>query len=353
MKNLVINISIKIIEALNKLEKNSQKCLLVTDNKKKFLGTLNDGDIRRAILKGADINSSIGKYIRKKPLYIREKDVEEGKKIKSKYINNLSKKINESIDLIPVINNRSHIIKILLRKDFKNLFNSKKILEKIPLLIMAGGRGARLKEFTNYFPKPLVPFNNSTATEYIIDNFKKYGVKKFIMSLHYKKNLIKSYLRENNVKNLTFLEEKKPMGTAGSIGLLKEKVKSDLFVINCDTLLSINLEKFFEFHKKNNFSITMVAAHKNFQLLYGSCVINKNGELNKISEKPNLNYLVNVGLYLIKPSLINYISKKKSYNMDALIKDVKRKGGKIGVFPISENNWIDTGVLKSSNTDIL
>ena len=208
---------------------------------------------------------------------------------------------------------------------------------------MAGGEGKRLKQFTNYFPKPLVPVEDITAVEYIINNFKNYGVKNFYMSIYYKKNLIKSYLKESNINKIKFLEEKHPMGTAGAISMLKGKIRDDLFVINCDSILSIDLEKFYEFHKKNNFQITLVAASKNFKISYGACEINKNGQLKKINEKPDLNYLVSVGLYLVKPEVIKKVSNKDPLGMDALIKKIKNEGGKIGVFPISENNWHDTG----------
>ena len=212
---------------------------------------------------------------------------------------------------------------------------------------MAGGRGKRLKQFSNYFPKPLFPVGDITAVEYIMNNFSKYGVKKFFLSLHYKKNLIKSYLKENNYKNIKYIEEKIPLGTAGCLGLIKGKIKDDFFLINCDSILSINLEKFYEFHKRNNFQITMVAASKNFKISYGACEINKkNGHLIRIKEKPNFNYLVSTGLYLIKPKVINKVIKNKPIEMDILIKKIKNKGGKIGVFPISENNWIDVGTLE-------
>ena len=110
-----------------------------------------------------------------------------------------------------------------------------------------------------------------------------------------------------------------PLGTVGAIGLLKGKVQNDFFLINCDSILSINLKKFYEFHKKNNFKITLVAASKNFKISYGSCEINKkNGQLIKISEKPNLNYLVSVGLYLMKSDVIKSINKNKYLDMDIL-----------------------------------
>lgn len=208
---------------------------------------------------------------------------------------------------------------------------------------MAGGKGTRLKQFSYYFPKPLIPFQDITAIEYIINTFKNYGFKKIIVSINYKKNLIKSYLNESNIKNITFINEKKPMGSAGSISLLKGKLNNNFFIINCDTLLNINLNKFYDFHINNNCFLSLVAAQKKIELLYGTCEIKKNGELNKIIEKPKLEYLANVGLYLFNVKIFKYIKKNAPLEMDDLIRLVKRKRKKIGVFPISENNWIDTG----------
>lgn len=216
---------------------------------------------------------------------------------------------------------------------------------------MAGGRGSRLKQFSNYFPKPLFPVGEKTAIEHIINNFSNYGVNKFFISVLYKKNLIKSYLKENNYKNIKYLDEKIPLGTAGCISLLNKKIKNDFFVINCDSILSINYEKLYDFHKKNNFQITIVAASKSFKISYGVCEINKkNGELIKIKEKPVFNYLVSGGMYLMKASVIKKISRDKPLDMDVLIKKIKKNKGKVGVFPISEDDWTDIGNIEEINS---
>jgi len=336
-------------EALLQLEKNSEKCLIITQKERFLVGTLTDGDIRRALLNGASINSNIFKHVKKNPVFMKDSDLDNSVNdlSKNKKLINLIEKISDDhIDIIPVIDRKREVKKIIYKKNLKKFFKNKNKLKENPVLIMAGGRGQRLKDFTNYFPKPLVPINNETAMENIINSFSKYGIKKFYASVHYKKNLIKTYLKENNIKNVKFLDESIPLGTAGSIGLLKGKIKNDFFLINCDTILSINMEKFYEFHKKNNFNITLVAASKNFQISYGACEINKkNGQLVRISEKPNFNYLVSVGLYLIKPSVISSVAKNKYLDMDILLKKVKSKGGKVGVFPISESSWKDTGSL--------
>ena len=167
-------------------------------------------------------------------------------KLKKKKINDLLLVIkDDNIDVIPVVSHKNKILKILFTKDFKKILKNNNNLSNVPVLIMAGGRGSRLKQFTNYFPKPLVPVEDVTAVEHIINNFSKFGTKNFYMSVFYKKNLIKSYLKENKIKNIKFLEEKEPLGTAGSLSLLKNKIKNDFFLINCDSILSINYEKNF------------------------------------------------------------------------------------------------------------
>ena len=273
MKNFLIELNSSIRDSLLQLEKNTEKCLVVVDSNNILKGTLTDGDIRRAMLRGSDINSKISKYMKKKPFYFKSKNFTKS----SDDVNKIIK--DKHIDVIPLVDSNHKVVEIILNKNFIKYLENDKILKNIPALIMAGGEGKRLKQFTNYFPKPLVPIENSTATEHIINSFKKYGIKNFFMSLNYKKNLIKSYFRENKIKNLHFLEEPKALGTAGSIGMLKGKIKNDFFIINCDTILSINLEYFYDYHKKNNYSITLVAAAKNFKLSYGSCEVKKNGQL--------------------------------------------------------------------------
>ena len=349
MKNYLIHLNKNIKDSLLQLEKNREKCLVVINSNNVLKGTLTDGDIRRAMLRGADANSKIEKYIKKKPFCLKSKNFSNNTHNMKKVIYDASKKIKDDhIDMIPIIDRNRKVIEIIFTRNFSKYLSSKKKLRYTPVLIMAGGPGKRLKQFTNYFPKPLVPIEDTTATEHIINSFERYGVKNFFMSLNYKKNLIKSYFKEdkNRIKNLHFLEETKPLGTAGSIAMLKGKIKTDFFIINCDTILSINLEKFYEYHKKNNYKITLVAASKNFQLSYGSCEIKKNGQLKKILEKPSTNYLVSVGLYLFKPEIINLVPKNKFFEMDVLIKKIKQRGGKIGVFPISEENWRDTGRIQ-------
>ena len=341
MKHLIIKSSATIKESLLKLEQVKEKCLIISNKKNKLLGTLTDGDIRRAILNGANINSKIKKYSQKKPYFLtlikfkRLKDFQIAKLIKFKK--------RDNIDIIPVVNNQKIIIKLLASNQLQESTNYKSYLNKIPLVIMAGGKGTRLKPFTDIFPKALIPIGKIPAVEHIIENFMKFGVKKVLLTVNYKKDLVKSYFKQNKFRKLTFIEEKKPLGTAGALKLVGKKIKSDFFVSNCDTICKFNLSKFYDYHKKNKYDFTIVVASKHHEFPYGSCVIDKKGKLKKIIEKPSTQHLVNIGLYLLRPNVVKLIPHNKYFDMDTLIKKIKEKKFSIGVFPVSEDSWIDIG----------
>ena len=338
-QSYLINLNRTIKDALFRLEKNKQKCLIVVDKNQKFYGTLTDGDVRRAILNNSNVHNTIKSYVKKKPVVIREVDY---KKLSSNDIDKLFKKFkNSKIDLIPVINEKKRVIHLIDSEAKKTQLN------KIPLVLMAGGKGVRLKPFTDIFPKPLIPVNNIPAAEQIVNSFRENGVNKIFFSVNFKKDLIKSYFKDKPYK-INYIEEKKSLGTVGSLSNLKQ-VNSDFFVSNCDTILNINHKDFFDYHKRNNFFISIVVATKDFKLPYGSCELDKRGLLKKITEKPNTNYLVNTGLYLMNSNVIKFIKKNSFMNMDQLIKILKNKKKKIGVYPISENNWYDVGEWSEYN----
>lgn len=335
MRKYFIQKNRNLKEAISKLEKNDIKCLMVvSDKKNKLFGTLTDGDIRRALLQGAGLKDKISKYVELNP-----------KKIEKLYLNNLHTVniFSEGIDVIPVVDKNKNISTLLTKKNIKKINTVKSELKNISLIIMAGGKGTRMQKFSNYFPKALLPLGNSTAIEYIINFFNYYKIGKILVSVNYKKNLIKSYLKEKKNKKPIFLEEKKFLGSAGPLSLAQRYIKSDFFVINCDTIIKVNLNNFYNFHKENRYDITIVAALKTFEFPYGACKVNKKGELTHIIEKPKYSNFSNVGLYLFKKKVLKLIKKNELMNMDKLINIAKSKKLKIGVFPINTDNWIDVG----------
>ena len=214
----------------------------------------------------------------------------------------------------------------------------------IPVIIMAGGKGTRLDPFTRVLPKPLIPVGDKTIVEIIIDKFLVYGANTFFLSVNHKANIIKSYFEDLTLSYyLYYIEENSPLGTAGSLKLIQNKISENIFVTNCDILVDADYFDLSVFHKSNNYSITIVASLKHFNIPYGVCEINDGGALKKIIEKPEYNFLVNTGMYVLKSEVLNLIPSDKAFDMTDLINAVTFSGGKVGVYPISEKSWIDIG----------
>tara|TARA_Y100001970_G_C14259237_1_gene878292 strand:- start:13970 stop:15022 length:1053 start_codon:yes stop_codon:yes gene_type:complete len=337
MRKLLIKPNIKIKKALSIMTKEGEKCLIVVSHTNKLLGTLSDGDCRSIILKKLSLDLPITNYFNKKPIYIFDKNLKT-KNIKKIFIKN-------KISLIPVIDKEKVVRKILF---FDDVFNDEKIQNKLPkkieVVIMSGGFGSRLKPFTEILPKALIPVNNKPIIEKIISTFSSFGVKKFYISINFKGSIIKAYFDTIKLKEkIEFIKETKPLGTVGSLSLLKNKIKSTIFVTNCDILINHDYLELLDFHYKNKFDLTIIATNKEYKLPYGNCVINSENNLIKIEEKPKYNFLINSGMYIMEHSILNFIKKNQHLDFDTLIKILKKNDLKVGVFPIKDNSWHDVG----------
>jgi NDP-sugar pyrophosphorylase family protein len=209
---------------------------------------------------------------------------------------------------------------------------------------MAGGEGKRLLPYTMVIPKPLLPLNGKSMIENVISKFQIYGFKSFIISINYKSNFLLSFFK-NLSKNfkIKFIHEKKPLGTAGSLSMLNSKSAKNLFVVNCDSIISCDYLSFYGYHLENNYDMTIVVSKKKYVIPYGSCQVTSSGKLKKIIEKPDISYLANTGLYIFKSKILKLIPFEKEMNMNELIEIILRKKFKVGVFPVREEDWSDLG----------
>ena len=338
VNNLVVKTNCTIKKSLKILADSGRKCLIVCDKYNTLLGTLSDGDIRKGILKGIQLNDTIKKIYKQNPTYFFENN----------YNSRNAKKIfiEKKFDIIPIVNTDHKIVDILTWDEvFKE--DESKIYRKlnVPVVIMAGGKGTRLEPFTKILPKPLIPVNEKTIIEHIIENFiKNSGIREFYFTVNYKAPIIKSYFEELKPKyNYKIIEEKIPLGTAGSLIYLKKIISVPFFVINCDILIDIDFSDFYKFHIKNKFDITLVASTKEYIIPYGTCTLNGKGYLSNINEKPGYEFLINTGLYVVNPKMLQFIPKNKIYNFTDLIESANKKGSKIGVYPVSDESWTDIG----------
>ena len=336
MKKILVPPDFKISQAMKKLVDTGERCLIVTDKRKKLLGTITDGDIRRGILKGMSIDGSKKYLYRKKPKVLAKG------KYTMKNARNLLRYYKQN--LLPIIDKNKFVVGYFTWEHAFGSEEKQKNLLQTSVVIMAGGKGDRLMPFTQVLPKPLIPINNKTVIEHIIEKFTSFGVRKFFMTVNYKSLILKSFFEELQPNySINFFDEIKPLGTVGGLKSHKSKFKESFFVTNCDIIIKADYVSLYEFHKKNGYDVTLVASTKEYVIPYGTCELNGNGHLSHINEKPKYDFLINTGLYVLNPEVLKMIPEKKFYHITYLIEEVINQGLKVGVFPVEDEAWIDVG----------
>ncbi len=327
-----------ILEALKLMDSSKAKLLFVFNNNK-FEGLLTIGDIQRAILQDVNLADSVSSILDKNKIYA---SVDEG-------VEDIKKKMSRlRAECMPVVDGDGNLVKVY---SWKDLFGNKAQTEypslNIPVVIMAGGMGSRLAPLTNIYPKPLIPIGEKTIVEAIMDKFVNYNCHDFYMSVNYKADTIKNYFDfiNNPEYNISYFQEDKPMGTAGSLRLLKKKINSTFFVSNCDILIEEDYANILEYHRSNKNELTVVAAVKTISIPYGTIITGENGLLESIEEKPTLSFKINTGLYILEPSLLKDIPDE-FFHITHLMEKLKAQGRRVGVYPISQNDWKDMGDWK-------
>lgn len=332
--NIIISKKISLLESLKIMDQTNRKLLIVCDGNV-FCGVISIGDIQRAILKKQDLSFPVSIFVRKKVTYAFTTDDME--KVKSKMR-------EEKIEAMPVVDADGNLCDVI---EWNHLFSEddtgKAEPVKLPVVIMAGGKGTRLLPLTNVIPKPLVPISDKTIIEEIMTQFKKAGCEKFFVSINYMMETIKKFFKQKPEWDISYIQEKKPLGTGGSLYLLKGKINSSFFVTNCDTLMNIDLSDLIEYHRRNNNMITVVSAVKTIHIPYGTIETKIDGLIKEMREKPDLVYQINSGFYVFEPDVLKYIEDEVFLNIPDLISKVIKDGNRVGAFPVSEGAWIDMG----------
>ncbi|GAA4092946.1 nucleotidyltransferase family protein [Mucilaginibacter panaciglaebae] len=333
-QEIIISPQSTILASLKRMDTIRRKLLLVFDNR--YAGLLSIGDIQRAIIKGINLETPIieilrGDYITATP----ESTVEQIK----------NSMLVIRAEFMPVVTEEGEIKAVYFWKD---LFETETLLPvkqfNLPVVIMAGGLGTRLKPITNVLPKPLIPIGTKTIIEEIFEQFGKHGCNEFYISVNYKAEFIKSYIHNLGLPyQVDFFEEDIPLGTAGSLTLLKDTIKTTFIVSNCDILIDQDYSEILEYHRENNNEITVVAVLKHFPIAYGIIETGENGQLLNMKEKPELTFKINSGMYILEANLLNEIPEESFFHITELIQNVTARNGKVGVFPISDGAWNDIG----------
>lgn len=336
IKEVCISQEASIISALKQMDAIRHKLLIVIKDEK-FYSLLSIGDIQRAIIKGVDMNSPISAILREKTTVASVND--DMKVVKA----TMKERSNE---FMPIIDDDNNLVDVIFWEDlFESQPSPRKSNLNLPVIIMAGGQGSRLRPLTNILPKPLIPIGEQTMMEDIMDRFVNCGCKRFYISVNYKADTIKRYFDnlEGKPYEISFFQENKPLGTAGSLHLLNGQINSTFFVSNCDIIIDDDYSEILKYHRVNKNEITVVAAIKNISIPYGTLETKEGGLLADIKEKPNYTFKINTGMYILEPHLINEIPVDEFYHITFLIEKLMKQGRRVGVYPINEGSWIDVG----------
>ena len=333
IKKLTVDLNSNILKTIKILNDSTIKIVFVINKKNdKFIGTVTDGDIRRGLLRGININSKLSSVVYKKPIFVNfEKFSHEA--IKKKFF-------ETGQEFIPILKDKK-IIKVFRNID-KISLKPNKVIEN-PVVIMAGGLGKRLKSLTKNSPKPLLRYKEKPLIEHIVSKASNQGVKNFFITVFYLKNKIKKYFTKRKKEEIkfNFIDEPKPLGTVGSIKYLKN-IKKSFILINCDVISDINYSNILGYHNKRTDSYLTIGV-KNFKYKNPYGVIkSKNSKFLSFIEKPSIDFEINAGIYVFSPKLIDIVKKNKILELNHLVNFLVKKNKRINVYPIIED-WRDFG----------
>lgn len=329
---------ITIVEAMKRLSINKKGILFIADSNNKLIGSMTDGDIRRWLVRTGDLTAQTNRIMNKTPIFAYEGDIANAHNLMN------SKKITA----LPILSFDNNIIQILFASEESIICkNNNNLLKECKVIIMAGGKGTRLYPYTKILPKPLIPIGDIPIIEHIINRFRDYGVSDFFIPVNYKKGMIKSYFADLLPDySITYIEEEKPLGTAGSLKLINEKFKNPTIVTNCDILIEADYSDIYNHHIKSGNKLTIVSALKKIVIPYGVIKTGNQGNIESIDEKPCLSYFVNTGMYVLESELFSLIPDNTFFHMTDLVNKLLKENIKLGIYPIGEDAFLDMGELE-------
>lgn len=335
--DVIVDKNLTLLEAIKRMDQLERKLLVITEERR-FLGLISIGDIQRALINKVDMSESVLKLVRPDILIAHPQDDLDAIK---------GLMIKERIESMPVVDEDGFLIDIIEWSDVLSEERIKNTLpSKLPVVIMAGGVGSRLRPITNIIPKPLIPISEKTILEEIMERFLDAGCGNFYLSVNYKADMISNYINKLNKFNVSYVTEKEPLGTVGSLYLLREKLDTSFFVSNCDILVDLDFLDLYKYHQTNNNVITVVSVLKNYNIQYGTLDTGDGGKLIGLCEKPEFVYQINSGVYILEPKVFEYINDNERLDLTTLMLRLIENDERVGVFPLSNNAWKDMGNWK-------
>lgn len=320
-----------LVKVLPRMDAAGLQVMLVVDAGRRLLGIVTDGDVRRALLRGEDLSAPVSKIMQPRPKLLPVgSSLDVARQIM----------LAHGIRHIPLVDEENRVVDLLLWVD---LFGLRRQRRPEQVVIMAGGKGTRLDPFTKILPKPMLPLGDKPIVEVIMDKFYEQGFRQFILALGYKAEVVRLYFSESNGRpyQIDFVQEPEPLGTAGALALLRQRLRGTFLVTNCDVILEMDFGELMRYHAERENQVTVVGSLRDFTVPYGVLRIDGD-ELTTIEEKPNFHFLVNTGVYVFEPSVLELVPHNAPLDMPDLIARAKQNGLRVGVYP-HHGRWFDVG----------
>lgn len=314
--------------------------LFLIDDNDKLIGSLTDGDVRRGILKGVPIDSLVDEFAQLNPRYIRKNQFD---------IHEIIKLRNANYKIIPVIDKEDKIVNIINFRFLKSYL-------PIDAIIMAGGKGARLKPLTDTVPKPLLKVGGKAIIEYNLDRLISFGIDDFWISVNYLGEQLRLHIEQQEYKNIrtSFLFETKPLGTIGAASFVEEFMHQYVLITNSDILTNLDYEDFFLSFLESGADMSVVTIPYKVDIPYAVFEMNDDRVLT-FKEKPTYTYHSNGGIYLFKKDVLKQIPKNEFFDATDLIDLLIRNKQKIHSYPL-RSYWLDIGKpedFKKAQEDVM
>ncbi|MEG2369471.1 MAG: sugar phosphate nucleotidyltransferase [Raoultibacter sp.] len=326
-------------DAVERLHALHSPAIAIVDSDGVLCGLFTNGDMRRFFLRGGIISSPIAEAMNAQPvLFSSVEEIREAQR-EHPYI------------VYPLVDKKLHLLDLVFGDASDDLCSDE--LSEVPLVIMAGGKGTRLYPYTRILPKALVPLGDSTISEQIIHQVHVYGCRDVHFILNHKAGMIRAYFDDlDRDYDVHYYEEKEFLGTGGGLYLVKEALDSTFILSNCDILIRDDLACAYRTHKEQKNVITFVCAMTNITIPYGVVETDEQGTVAAMREKPEFSFLVNTGVYIVEPEVLSELKENEFIHFPDIAQRCMDAGKRVGVFPVSENSWIDIGEISKMNLAI-
>lgn len=328
-KHSMVRRAASIRDTIKTIDASAMQIALVVDDNARLIGSVTDGDVRRAILRGADLGTAVEFIMNPHP---KTAAINESRE------NILLMMRRQQLHQIPILDETGTLVGVEMLDDLL-----RPVTKDNPVVLMAGGLGSRLRPLTDDCPKPMLRVGDKPILETILASFIEYGFNRFYFSVNYRASVVKEYFGDGSAwqVDIRYLEEDQKLGTAGALSLLQPASNLPIIVMNGDLLTRINFQHLLDFHAGHNAAATMCVREFEQQIPYG--IVNIEGHhLVGIEEKPTQKFFVNAGIYVLNPAALEYLPAGVSIDMPDLFNRVVQNGGQAAVFPLREY-WLDIG----------